>query len=70
MLPAAAAFAQVSKSDIDKTIEWSERWGNKIAGWWFDGCYWPNIMYQSCEAPNFGSFAEQVLAVGRELNKE
>ncbi|MCI0693595.1 alpha-L-fucosidase [candidate division KSB1 bacterium] len=37
--------------------EWSERWGEKIAGWWFDGCYWPNIMYQSCEAPNFESFA-------------
>jgi hypothetical protein len=37
--------------------EWSERWGSKVAGWWFDGCYWPNAMYRSAEAPNFASFA-------------
>src|SRR5215217_2393858 len=37
--------------------EWSLRWGNKIDGWWFDGCYWPNIMYRSETAPNFSSFA-------------
>jgi hypothetical protein len=35
---------------------WSERWGSKVAGWWFDGCYWPNAMYRA-EAPNFESFA-------------
>jgi hypothetical protein len=37
--------------------EWSLRWGKKIDGWWFDGCYWPNIMYRSKEPPNFESFA-------------
>jgi hypothetical protein len=37
--------------------EWSQRWGNKIVGWWFDGCYWPNIMYRNEKAPNFASFA-------------
>jgi hypothetical protein len=37
--------------------EWSERWGNKIVGWWFDGCYWPNTMYRSATPPNFASFA-------------
>jgi hypothetical protein len=37
--------------------EWSERWGKKISGWWFDGCYWPNTMYRSPEPPNFASFA-------------
>jgi hypothetical protein len=37
--------------------EWSERWGTKVAGWWFDGCYWPNTMYRTAEAPNFTSFA-------------
>lgn len=36
---------------------WSLRWGTKISGWWFDGCYWPNIMYRSEKAPNFASFA-------------
>jgi hypothetical protein len=37
--------------------EWSTRWGDKVRGWWFDGCYWPNAMYRSCEPPNFASFA-------------
>ena len=37
--------------------EWSERWGTKVAGWWFDGCYWPNTMYRTAEPPNFASFA-------------
>jgi alpha-glucosidase len=37
--------------------EWSTRWGDKVVGWWFDGCYWPNTMYRSKEAPNFESFA-------------
>jgi len=37
--------------------DWSQRWGNKIDGWWFDGCYWPNIMYRNEQAPNFASFA-------------
>jgi len=37
--------------------EWSTRWGSKVAGWWFDGCYWPNTMYRTEEPPNFASFA-------------
>lgn len=37
--------------------EWSVRWGSKVDGWWFDGCYWPNIMYRTEETPNFKSFA-------------
>jgi hypothetical protein len=37
--------------------EWSLRWGKAIAGWWFDGCYWPNTMYRTGEPPNFESFA-------------
>jgi hypothetical protein len=38
--------------------EWSRRWGTKVAGWWFDGCYFPNSMYRAEEAPNFKSFAD------------
>lgn len=38
-------------------MEWSKRWGNKVVGWWFDGCYYPNVMYRSEKAPNFASFA-------------
>ncbi len=37
--------------------EWSLRWGKKVSGWWFDGCYWPNAMYNFAEAPNFASFS-------------
>ncbi len=36
--------------------EWSTRWGKKVSGWWFDGCYWPNTMYRGDE-PNFATFA-------------
>jgi hypothetical protein len=37
--------------------EWSRRWGQKVSGWWFDGCYFSNTMYRSTDAPNFASFA-------------
>ncbi len=37
--------------------EWSRRWGKKVVGWWFDGCYYPNAMYRSVASPNFESFA-------------
>lgn len=37
--------------------EWSLRWGSRISGWWFDGCYWPNTMYRSDKPPNFASLA-------------
>ena len=36
---------------------WSEHWGKKVSGWWFDGCYYPNSMYRSAKAPNFASLA-------------
>ncbi|MFZ1939132.1 MAG: hypothetical protein WBE56_16220 [Terracidiphilus sp.] len=37
--------------------EWSRAWGEKVVGWWFDGCYYANSMYRSVAAPNFTSFA-------------
>lgn len=37
--------------------DWSRRWGAKVGGWWFDGCYWPNHMYRAKESPDFASFA-------------
>jgi len=37
--------------------DWSVRWGDRVDGWWFDGCYWPNTMYRSKAPPNFESFA-------------
>jgi hypothetical protein len=41
--------------------DWSRRWGTKVDGWWFDGCYWPNQMYRG-GAPNFATLAEAARA--------
>lgn len=41
----------------DVISEWSRRWGDKVSGWWFDGCYWANSMYRHPDPPNFASFA-------------
>jgi len=40
--------------------EWSLRWGRKVWGWWFDGCYFADAMYRHPDAPNFASFAAAV----------
>jgi len=37
--------------------EWSLRWGTNVSGWWFDGCYTPNQLYDFPDPPNFQSFA-------------
>jgi alpha-L-fucosidase len=37
--------------------EWSMRWGDKVSGWWFDGCYYSDAMYRHPKPPNFESFA-------------
>ena len=42
--------------------EWSQRWGNKVCGWWFDGCYYADRMYRHPDEPNFHSFAAAVRA--------
>jgi len=36
--------------------EYSNRWGDKVAGWWFDGCYTWQDMYAFTAAPNFQTF--------------
>jgi hypothetical protein len=36
--------------------QWSTRWGDKISGWWIDGCYWPEQMYFHEDSPNMTSF--------------
>jgi hypothetical protein len=37
--------------------DWSLRFGDRIDGWWFDGCYWPNTMYRTPDTPNFATRA-------------
>jgi hypothetical protein len=42
--------------------EWSARWGNDVAGWWIDGCYFADAMYRFDDEPNFASFARALKA--------
>jgi len=42
--------------------EWSLRWGEKIHGWWIDGCYFADEMYRHADAPNFASFTAALKA--------
>lgn len=42
--------------------EWSERWGNKVKGWWVDGCYTSDDMYRHDDEPNFSSFVAAMKA--------
>ncbi|MFI4910099.1 MAG: alpha-L-fucosidase [Sedimentisphaeraceae bacterium JB056] len=37
--------------------EWSKRWGKKVRGWWFDGCYFNKAMYLHDTEPNITNFA-------------
>ncbi len=37
--------------------EWSQRWGDRVSGWWFDGCYFADAMYRHPDPPNFSSLA-------------
>lgn len=57
--PRLKAFQQKWESVIR---EWSLRWGKKVAGWWFDGCYFADAMYRSPDAPNFKSLADAARA--------
>lgn len=38
--------------------EWSTRWGERVKGWWFDGCYHAGRMYEHDDEPNWQSFAK------------
>jgi hypothetical protein len=42
--------------------EWSIRWGNRVSGWWIDGCYFPDEMYNHPDPPNFQSLAAALKA--------
>lgn len=42
--------------------EWSLRWGRKVRGWWIDGCYFADDMYNFPDEPNWSSFAAALRA--------
>ena len=43
-------------------LEWGKRWGRHVHGWWIDGCYFPESMYDHADPPNMGSFAAALRA--------
>src|SRR5262249_26027937 len=42
--------------------DWSLRWGERVDGWWIDGCYTPNGTFRFPDPPNFESFAAALRA--------
>lgn len=42
--------------------EWSLRWGDRVKGWWMDGCYFPEDMYLHDDEPNYTSLARALRA--------
>jgi hypothetical protein len=42
--------------------EWSLRWGNKLKGWWIDGCYYREQLYNHADEPNYHSFSAALRA--------
>jgi lysophospholipase L1-like esterase len=50
-------LAEFQRKWEEIVADWSKRWGTKVCGWWFDGCYYPIAMYKHDDAPNFASFA-------------
>ena len=60
--PAARAACDDRVSEFQQrwqavVAHWSQRWGERVSAWWFDGCYHAERMYRHADAPNFASFA-------------
>jgi hypothetical protein len=41
---------------------WGLKWGEKILGWWIDGCYYHEQLYGGETEPNFKTFAQALRA--------
>lgn len=39
-------------------IEWSNQWGEKVKGWWVDGCFHKDKLHLDSQAPNLASLAD------------
>jgi len=42
--------------------DWSLRWGRRVKGWWVDGFYFHEEMYNHPDAPNYKSFTDALRA--------
>ena len=60
--PVGGRLAQFQRNWEAVIREWSLRWGKDVAGWWIDGCYFPDQMYRFKDEPNFASLARALKA--------
>ena len=60
--PVGGRLAEFQRNWEAVIREWSLRWGKDVAGWWIDGCYFPEQMYRFKDPPNFASFAAALRA--------
>jgi hypothetical protein len=60
--PVGGRLAEFQRNWEAVIREWSLRWGKDVAGWWIDGCYFPEQMYRFEDEPNFASFAKALKA--------
>jgi len=60
--PVGGRLAEFQRRWESVIREWSQRWGQRVAGWWIDGCYFPDQMYRFDDEPNFASFARALKA--------
>ena len=60
--PVGGRLAEFQRRWESVIREWSQRWGKSVAGWWIDGCYFPDQMYRFDDEPNFASFARALKA--------
>lgn len=65
----AFAFDREDPRNAESYLRWQEvirefsmRWGDKVSGWWIDGCYRPNTFFRHPDIPNFASMAAAMRA--------
>ncbi len=62
ILPADERLSAFQRHWEAVITEWGQSWGSSVHGWWIDGCYYHQRMYQHAEGPNWDSFAAALLA--------
>jgi len=60
--PVGGRLAEFQRNWEAIVREWSLRWGQDVAGWWLDGCYFADQMYRFDDEPNFASLAAALKA--------
>lgn len=63
--PTDARLSEFQRKWESVVAEWGARWGDRVTGWWIDGCYFAGTMYGGANEPNGSSFA-RALRVGND----